>query len=205
MSSRLIEVFLPDTETSHVEALLSQHKEVEAWYETLSHQQLWVRIFVDIPKAEAIIDQLAEKFDGVSGFAFALRTLRTGLLGLTMALALSNTVGFVVQVSPESTEISSLVGVMVSVALLPPLVVLGLLLGEGYWSAAFGAGLLVVTNLMCLNLAAMTTFMVQDLRPRQQEDVPKAKQLPFTAYSIWLLLLGALVGVVAQFHQVSFF
>jgi uncharacterized hydrophobic protein (TIGR00341 family) len=170
-------------------------------------------------------------------FSFALRTLRTGLVGVLVSLALSVAVGVVASVSPESSEISSriqagwsdgilafasgmagaisltteerssIVGVMVSVALLPPLVVLGLLLGAGYWSAAFGSALLVVTNLICLNLAAVTTFIVQDLRPRQQQDVSKAKQFTATAYGIWLLLLGGLVGVglVARFHEVSFF
>jgi uncharacterized hydrophobic protein (TIGR00341 family) len=345
MSSRLIEVFLPETEQAQVKALLTQHPEVEAWYEPLCQKQLWVRIFVTMAEAEAVVDQLAEEFDGVEGFrlllleveatlpnleaanheslkqqlapdvkteldprtarlnreeiydrvadsaelswtqlamvvlstaiatigilrdnqavvigamviapllkpnmalavattlgdfSFALRTARTSLVGILMALVLSITVGFVVHVSPESTEISSriqaswsdgilafasgvagaialtteerssIVGVMVSVALLPPLVVLGLLLGAGYWSAAVGSALLVVTNLICLNLAAVTTLMVQDLRPRQPQDVPKAKQLTFAAYGIWLLLLGGLVGVglVARFHEVSFF
>ena len=345
MNARLIEVFLPETEKVRVETLLTHHPEVEAWYEPLAQQQLWVRIFVDMAEAEVLVDQFAETFDKVDGFRlllleveaalpnaetaanetlkqqlapdvkneldprtarlsreeiydrvvgsadlswtqlamvvlstaiatigilrdnqavvigamviapllkpnmalavatilgdlpFALRTVRTGFVGLMMALGFSIIVGFVVHVSPESTEISSriqaswadgilafasgmagaialtteerssIVGVMVSVALLPPLVVLGLLIGSGYWSAAFGSALLVVTNLICLNLAAVTTFMVQDLRPRQQQDISKAKQFTFTAYGIWLLLLGGLVGVslVARFHEVSFF
>jgi uncharacterized hydrophobic protein (TIGR00341 family) len=345
MSSRLIEVFLPCTEKQRAENILSNYKDLETWYETLTQEQLLVRIFADTSQVETLVDQLAEALDGVkdyrlllleveaalpnaeldrdaslkqqlapdvdtelnprkarlnreeiydrvadSGelswtqlamvvlstaiatigilrdnqavvigamviapllkpnmalavattlgdFSFALRTFRTGLVGILVSLALSITVGFVVSVSPESTEISSriqagwsdgilafasgmagaisltteerssIVGVMVSVALLPPLVVLGLLLGAGYWSAAFGSALLVVTNLICLNLAAVTTFIAQNLRPRQQQDVPKAKQFTFAAYGIWLLLLGGLVGVglMARFHEVSFF
>jgi uncharacterized hydrophobic protein (TIGR00341 family) len=345
MSSRLIEIFLPQAEKKRAEDILSNHTNVETWYEQISREQLLVRIFVDTSQVETIVDQFAEALDDVEDYRlllleveaalpnpeiakgeslkqqlapdveteldprkarlnreeiydrvadsgelswtqlamvalstaiatigilrdnqavvigamviapllkpnmalavatilgdlpFALRTVRTSLAGLLMALVLSMAVGFVVHVSPESTEISSriqaswsdgilafasgmagaisltteerssLVGVMVSVALLPPLVVLGLLLGAGYWSAAFGSALLVVTNLICLNLAAVTTFLVQDLRPRQQQDVSKAKQFTATAYGIWLLLLGGLVGVglVARFHEVSFF
>jgi uncharacterized hydrophobic protein (TIGR00341 family) len=345
MSSRLIEVFLPESEKTQAEKILHGCTDVETWYEKISQEQLLVRVFADTSQVEKIVDRFAETFDQVENFRlllleveaalpypdtaegeslkkqlapdvetelnprtarlnreeiydrvsesgelswtqlamvvlstaiatigilrdnqavvigamviapllkpnmalavattlgdfpFALRTFRTGLVGILVSLALSITVGFVVSVSPESTEISSriqagwadgilafasgmagaisltteerssIVGVMVSVALLPPLVVLGLLLGAGYWSAAFGSALLVVTNLICLNLAAVTTFMAQDLRPRQQQDVPKAKQLTAAAYGFWLLLLGGLVGVglVAKFHTVSFF
>lgn len=158
--------------------------------------------------------------------SFALRTLWTGLVGILIALGFSVIVGVAVPVDLESSEIvsrlqvswpdgvlafasgaagaialtseerSGLVGVMVSVALLPPLVVLGLLVGGGHWALALGAGLLVTTNLICLNLAAVTTFLVQDLRPQQWQDVPKAEQVTGAAYGIWIGLLVALVGVV---------
>lgn len=165
--------------------------------------------------------------------SFALRTLRTGLIGILLALALSTAIGYFVPVSLESSEIasrirvswadgilafasgiagaialateerSSIVGVMVSVALLPPLVVLGLLLGAGYWTEALAAGLLTTANLICLNLAAVTAFLLQDLRPRQQQDVPKAQQVTRAAYGIWFFLLMGLVGIVlmARFYE----
>lgn len=157
---------------------------------------------------------------------FALRALLSGLLGVGLALLLAIAVGYSVPVSLESSEIasrlrvswadgvlalasgvagaialtseerSSIVGVMVSVALLPPLVVLGLLVGAGYWSQALGAALLTTTNLICLNLAAVTTFWLQDVSPRQPQDASKAEQTTRTAYGIWILLLLGLVGVV---------
>ncbi|MGD1929878.1 MAG: TIGR00341 family protein [Leptolyngbyaceae cyanobacterium] len=158
--------------------------------------------------------------------SLAYRTLRTGSIGILLALLLAVAIGYVVPVSLESSEIASrvqvrwpdgilafasgvagaialtseersgIVGVMVSVALLPPLVVAGLLLGAAEWSSAFGASLLTLTNVICLNLAAVTTFLIQDLRPRQLQAQPQAEQVTQAAISIWLLLLMALVGVV---------
>jgi len=157
---------------------------------------------------------------------FAVRTLMTGSVGILLALLLAIVVGSGAHVSLESSEIasrirvgwadgvlalasgvagaialtteerSSIVGVMVSVALLPPLVVLGLLIGAGYWTEALGAALLTTTNLICLNLAAVTTFWLQDLRPRQPQEMLKAEQTTRTAYGIWGLLLLGLVGIV---------
>lgn len=333
MGSRLIEVFLPDAEQVKVEALLAKHEAVEAWYEPLSQQQLWVRIFVDTTETEALIDQFEQQFDGIKGFrlllleveaslpheaadqsnkldtdpasveiklnpkesriyraeiydrvagsaelswsqlamvllstaiaaigilrdnqavvigamviapllkpnmalavattlgdtSLAIRTVLTGMIGIVLALIFAILIGLAVPVDLMSSEIasrihvswsdgilafasgmagaialtteerSSIVGVMVSVALLPPLVVLGLLLGTGMWAAAASSALLVTTNLICLNLAAVTTFLVQDLRPNQWRAVPKAKQTTQMAYSIWLLLLIGLVGVM---------
>jgi uncharacterized hydrophobic protein (TIGR00341 family) len=156
----------------------------------------------------------------------ALRTLGAGAVGIVLALVLSVFIGAITPVSIASSEVSSrlqvgwqdgilalasgvagaialtteerssIVGVMVSVALLPPLVVLGLMLGAGYWSEALGAGLLTLTNLICLNLAAVTTLRLQDLRPRQGHDVQQAQQVTQFAYSVWLLLLAGLVGSV---------
>lgn len=158
--------------------------------------------------------------------SLAYRTLRTGSIGILLALLLAVAIGYVVPVSLDSSEIASrlqvrwpdgilafasgvagaialtsearsgIVGVMVSVALLPPLVVAGLLLGAAEWSSAFGASLLTLTNVICLNLAAVTTFLIQDLRPRQLQAQPQAEQVTQAAYSIWLLLLVALVGVI---------
>jgi uncharacterized membrane protein len=54
---------------------------------------------------------------------------------------------------------------MVAVALLPPLVTSGLLLGGGQPALAMGALSLFLMNLICVNLAGVTTFLVQGIRP----------------------------------------
>ena len=60
----------------------------------------------------------------------------------------------------------AVIGVMVAVALMPPLVVCGMLVGEGDISLAFGAFLLTTANLICINLAGVSTFLAQGVRPR---------------------------------------
>jgi len=55
---------------------------------------------------------------------------------------------------------AALVGVMVAVALLPPTVAMGLMLGSGQWGHAGGAALLLATNVICVNLAGTATFLL---------------------------------------------
>lgn len=156
----------------------------------------------------------------------AWRTLKEGLTGIFVTLAFSCLVGLLVPVSPSLPEIASriyvspadlllafasgvagavsltigerraIVGVMVSVALLPPVVVLGLLIGAGLWSAAIGTLLLVSVNIICLNLAAVLTLFVQNVRPRQWWAGVRAKQLTNFALAFWLVLLAAIVSII---------
>lgn len=59
----------------------------------------------------------------------------------------------------------SLAGVAIAVALVPPLTVSGIGLGWGDWSMAAGAGLLLITNLAGIAVAASTTFLVMGFAP----------------------------------------
>ncbi len=158
--------------------------------------------------------------------SLGLRTLSTGILGISIAVALSAAIGYVFPVDPSLPEISmrtdvqltdvllalasgaagslaltagetsAVVGVMVSVALLPPLVVFGLLLGSGQWSWLLGSGLLVMTNLVCLNLAAVIVLWVQDVEPRKERSADKAQKATGIALTGWLLLLVGLVTAI---------
>ena len=53
---------------------------------------------------------------------------------------------------------------MVAVALMPPLVAFGMLLGAGYMQASLGPLTLLAANLICLNLAGVEPI---DLRQRR--------------------------------------
>lgn len=91
---------------------------------------------------------------------------------------------------------TGLVGVMVAVALLPPLVATGLLFGAGYPQSAVQAGLLTVTNVVSLNLAAVCTFLALGVRPRDWRDVEKARTSTYIALALWggaLLLLAVIL------------
>jgi len=84
---------------------------------------------------------------------------------------------------------AAVVGVMVAVALLPPLVDIGLLLGSGYVQLAIGAAILTFTNLICINLAGVLTFLVQGVRPRSWWEAEKAKRATRIAIATWFVLL----------------
>ena len=89
-----------------------------------------------------------------------------------------------------------LVGVMVAVALLPPLVAVGLFMGAGSAAEAGRALLLFCTNLICANLAAVATFHYRGIRPRTWWEAGKAKRASRRALALWLLLLLALVIII---------
>ena len=83
----------------------------------------------------------------------------------------------------------AVIGVMVAVALLPPLAVTGLLLGDGNMTLAMGAFLLFICNVICVNLAGVLTFLIQGIRPRSWWEAHRAKRATRIAIGIWLLIL----------------
>jgi uncharacterized hydrophobic protein (TIGR00341 family) len=89
-----------------------------------------------------------------------------------------------------------LVGVMVAVALLPPMVTFGLLLGGGQLTLAMGALSLLAANLICINLAAVVTFMVQGIRPATWWEKDRAKRGTRIAIALWVTLLVLVVGLI---------
>jgi len=158
------------------------------------------------------------------------RALRTTLLGVLTALVLSMLIGLVLHVGPHVAEVASrahmgltdvvlalaagsagslafttgihtpLVGVMVAVALLPPIVAVGLCVGAGQWAMAWGATLLFLTNLICVNLAGVATFLARGLRPRTWWEADRAKRAARNTLMLWLLLLAALVAAMLLSH-----
>lgn len=88
---------------------------------------------------------------------------------------------------------TAIIGVMVAVALLPPLVASGLLLGSGHPQLAAGSAVLTLVNFTCISLAAVATFLVRRVRPRTWWETEKAKKATRIAVLSWLVLLGVLV------------
>ena len=157
--------------------------------------------------------------------SLAKRSVTTTVSGVMVGLFFAAMVGILFQVDPTISEITSrmvvgpgdillalaagsaavlaftsgvptaLIGVMVAVALLPPLVTLGMLAGSGFWKEALGALLLLLTNLICINLAGVVTFLLQGVRPRTWWEAKQAKKATRNAILIWATLL-ILLGVV---------
>jgi len=74
---------------------------------------------------------------------------------LALASGVAGTLAYTTRVS------TALVGVMVAIALMPPTVVAGALFGAGEWRLFSGAALLLSINVVCVNLAAVVTFLPQ--------------------------------------------
>ena len=108
-----------------------------------------------------------------------------------MALALAS--GAAAALSLSTGVSSALVGVMVSVALLPPTAVLGLMIGAGHFGLAAGAATLLAINLVCLNLSAQLTFVLRGVRPRTWFEKKNARRAVIINGVFWAFLLGLLV------------
>lgn len=107
----------------------------------------------------------------LSDIALALASGAAGVLAYTIGMS------------------AAVIGVMVAVALLPPLVTAGLLVGDMQFGAAYYAFLLLTTNIICVNLAAVTTFAVQGVTPRTWYKAAKAKKINKLAITLWTVLL----------------
>jgi uncharacterized hydrophobic protein (TIGR00341 family) len=108
-----------------------------------------------------------------------------------VALALAAGIAGVLSVTRGVS--TSLIGVMVAVALLPPLVVAGLMVGMGMGAAAYGAGMLTIANIVALNLSGVLTFVAQGIRPVNWYEEKKAKKSRFIALGLWLFILAILI------------
>mgnify|MGYP006287623583 CR=1 FL=1 len=113
---------------------------------------------------------------------------RIGLPDAALALA-AGTAGALAMAKGVST---ALVGVMVAVALVPPLVAVGLLAGGGQWILAYRAVLLLTTNVVCINLSAVATFLVLGIRPMSWYEAKQARRSTRWALALWTLVLAIL-------------
>lgn len=88
-----------------------------------------------------------------------------------------------------------LVGVMVSVALLPPSVAIGLFLGKALLYQASGAALLFFVNVAAITVAGQIVFLIQGIRPRTWYKQREAKQSVGMSIAFWTAGLGILASL----------
>jgi uncharacterized hydrophobic protein (TIGR00341 family) len=142
---------------------------------------------VDIGRGEALIastEILARTDVGLAGVALALVSGAAAVLSLTTGLS------------------STLVGVMVAVALLPPTATMGMLVGAGYTKLAGGAMLLLAVNVVCVIISAKLVFLAKGVHPRTWHERNKARQSTVLYGAIWGALLLVLVLIVYARHRV---
>jgi uncharacterized hydrophobic protein (TIGR00341 family) len=153
----------------------------------------------------------------------AFKSQKANLIGISMAVLFAVIMGLIFKVDPTTFEIASrtsaglpdvllalasgtagvlsitvgvataLVGVMVAVALVPPLVTFGMLLAGGYWDLAAGAGILFLINLICINLSGVMVFMAKGITPRKWWEAEKAKKSVRNSIILWTALLLLLI------------
>ncbi|MEZ5655241.1 MAG: TIGR00341 family protein [Sphingobium sp.] len=84
----------------------------------------------------------------------------------------------------------TLVGVMIAVALVPPLAASGIYLGAGDALAGANALFLFAVNLVCLNVAGIATFLIQGLPPKNW-------RITGGIFALWVALLLLLASMIA--------
>ncbi|NKI36602.1 TIGR00341 family protein [Wenzhouxiangella sp. XN79A] len=157
--------------------------------------------------------------------------VRTGMTGVIIAVLLGAGLGRLLEVDPTVPEIAgrtvideldvilalaagaagalavtsgisgALVGVMVAVALLPPLMVVALLAGAGEWRGAWGALLLYSTNVASVNLAGIAVFLARGITPRSWWEKRRARRAAWWAMAFWVLALVALVAGLMLYNS----
>lgn len=95
----------------------------------------------------------------------------------------------------------ALIGVMVSISLLPPLVAAGLMLADGNILLFLNAMILFLINFVALNLSGVVTFWFQGVRPKNWWEEKKAKHYRLLAISMWLFLLIILMIFIYLKHN----
>ncbi len=162
--------------------------------------------------------------------SLARRSVAANLVGVGLVLALSALIGAIVHPDPTVPSILSrtsvglsdvavafaagaagaiaytsgiagpVIGVMVAVALVPPLVTSGLLLGSGHVGQALGALHLTAVNLICINLSGVGTFLARGVRPRTWWEESRARKAARLAIALWSVLLVLLVAALYLTH-----
>ncbi len=123
---------------------------------------------------------------------------RTNLSLMYVFLAFSGGIAGSLSVTRGVSQ--ALVGVMVAVALLPPIVTSGLLLGSNYYNESVGAFLLFLVNLVCINFAGVITFVIQGVNPRTWWEKKEAKKTVWRAIILWIFLLLILILLIVLYQ-----
>jgi len=128
-----------------------------------------------------------------------LRNVHVGYTSIILALA----AGAAGTISLTSNLSSALVGVMVAVALVPPLVTTGILLGDGLYVYALGSGLLFTANIICVNLASNFVFLCIHVLPNKSHEKKKAKKANIFYLLFWLVALFGVTYIIYFYKHLN--
>jgi len=104
-----------------------------------------------------------------------------------IALALASGAAGVMALNKGAS--ASLVGVMIAVALVPPLSAAGLYFGQGDIGLALRSLFLFATNLVCINIAGIAAFLLQGLPPKRW-------RITAGVLGIWIAILLVFMAMI---------
>jgi len=117
-------------------------------------------------------------------------------------IALALTCGLAGVLSMMTGQATSLVGVMVAAALLPPLMRAGLFLGGQLWLPALNSFLIYMVNIICVNIAGIVTFYLSGIRPKfwwEEKDATRHRRRALIIWSGILVLLTVVIALIRRF------
>ena len=120
--------------------------------------------------------------------------LRTNVAAGSILLALASGLAGSLAITTELS--SAFVGVMIAVALLPPLAAFGLLAGSENYILALSALILFLVNLVSINLVATISFIVQKIRPLKEKESINARRVAIQSIIVWISILIVLFALI---------
>lgn len=124
-----------------------------------------------------------------SGELVARTNINPEIIGLALAS------GAAAALSVTGGLSSSLVGVMVAVALLPPSAASAMYLGSGELRHALSAAIVVVLNVLCVLISTQIVFAWKGVRPRrwlQQKNAARSVRINLAVWATLLIAVSAL-------------
>lgn len=99
---------------------------------------------------------------------------------------------------------STLVGVAIAVALVPPAATSGLGLAWGLYGVALTAAVLVLVNLLAINISALLLFWLSGFRPAEEKAVGRARTAVISRAAVLAISIAFLSIVLALVTYTSF-
>lgn len=99
---------------------------------------------------------------------------------------------------------STLVGVAIAVALVPPAATSGLGLAWGLYGVALTAAVLVLVNLLAINISALLLFWLSGFRPAEEKAVGRARAAVISRAAVLTISIAFLSIVLALVTYTSF-
>ncbi|WP_048182711.1 TIGR00341 family protein [Methanosarcina siciliae] len=99
---------------------------------------------------------------------------------------------------------STLVGVAIAVALVPPAATSGLGIAWGFYGVSLAAAVLVLVNLLAINVSALILFWISGFRPAEEKAVGRARAEVISRAAVLAIAIAFLSIVLALVTYTSF-